>query len=404
MNFIFISPQFPENYYLFCRGLKRNGVTVLGIGDTPYKLLKEDVRENLTEYYYVPSLENYDEKYRAVAYFISKYGRIDYIESNNEYWLSSDAFLRSDFNIRSGPGAEDILCFQSKTAMKNRYAAAGVSTARYILPGELEDAIAFVQEVGYPIIAKPDIGVGAEKTYKIRNIRELTEFFREYDGAIPYILEEYIEGDLVSLDGVCNSHGAIVIPTHHVFPTPILDIVSSKGDCFYYTNREIPLDLYNAGQSVLKAFGARSRFFHLEFFRLKKDREGLGKQGELIGLEVNMRAPGGYTPDMIDYAYSTDIYQAWADVMVFDENRTYIPDLKRYCAFFGRRAGTAYRHTHSDVLVAYSANLKLCDAMPRVLSGAMGDYFYIATFDTVEQMLNFRDFLAEREYYGSGKK
>ena len=35
MNVIFISPQFPETYWQFCAGLKRNGATVLGIGDTP---------------------------------------------------------------------------------------------------------------------------------------------------------------------------------------------------------------------------------------------------------------------------------------------------------------------------------------------------------------------------------
>ena len=31
MNFIFISPAFPTNYYNFCDRLKKNGVTVLGI-------------------------------------------------------------------------------------------------------------------------------------------------------------------------------------------------------------------------------------------------------------------------------------------------------------------------------------------------------------------------------------
>ena len=32
MNFIFISPNFPKNYWNFCRGLKNNGVNTLAIG------------------------------------------------------------------------------------------------------------------------------------------------------------------------------------------------------------------------------------------------------------------------------------------------------------------------------------------------------------------------------------
>ena len=102
MNFIFISPQFPKTYWNFCDRLKRNGVNVLGIADTPYDQLDNKVKNSLTEYYRVYSLENYDEVYRAVAFFAFKYGKIDWLESNNEYWLEQDAKLRTDFNIKTG--------------------------------------------------------------------------------------------------------------------------------------------------------------------------------------------------------------------------------------------------------------------------------------------------------------
>ena len=50
-NFIFISPNFPTNYWLFCRELKKNGMNVLGIGDQPYDELTEDLKASLNEYY-----------------------------------------------------------------------------------------------------------------------------------------------------------------------------------------------------------------------------------------------------------------------------------------------------------------------------------------------------------------
>ena len=82
MNFIFISPNFPENYWNFCAALKRNGVTVFGIGDAPYDNLDNRLKESLTEYYRVNNMEDYDQVYRAVAHFAAKYGRVGWIESN----------------------------------------------------------------------------------------------------------------------------------------------------------------------------------------------------------------------------------------------------------------------------------------------------------------------------------
>ena len=120
-NFIFISPNFPTNYWMFCRELKKNGLNVLGIGDQPYDELSEDLKNSMNEYYKVSSLENDDEVYRAVAFFIFKHGRIDWLESNNEYWLERDARLRTDFNITSGFQVSDIPHIKFKSQMKEKF-------------------------------------------------------------------------------------------------------------------------------------------------------------------------------------------------------------------------------------------------------------------------------------------
>ena len=51
MNFVFISPYFPENYWNFCDRLHANGVNVLGIGDAPFDSLPARLKSALTEYY-----------------------------------------------------------------------------------------------------------------------------------------------------------------------------------------------------------------------------------------------------------------------------------------------------------------------------------------------------------------
>ena len=108
MNFVFISPHFPRTYWLFCDRLKKNGANVLGIGDCPYEALEEHVKASLTEYYYVGTMQDYDQMLRAVGFFTFKYGKIDWIESNNEFWLEQDARLRTDFHVTTGEQADGI--------------------------------------------------------------------------------------------------------------------------------------------------------------------------------------------------------------------------------------------------------------------------------------------------------
>ena len=79
MNFIFISPNFPYTYWNFCDRLKRNGVNVLGIGDCPYDALNDNLKSSLTEYYKVDSMQDYEQMFKAVAFFSFKYGKIDWI-------------------------------------------------------------------------------------------------------------------------------------------------------------------------------------------------------------------------------------------------------------------------------------------------------------------------------------
>ena len=69
MNYIFISPAYPVTCTHFCEQLNRQGVTVLGIGDVQYDELNDSLKDALTEYYYLDTLEDYDRLYRAVAFF-----------------------------------------------------------------------------------------------------------------------------------------------------------------------------------------------------------------------------------------------------------------------------------------------------------------------------------------------
>ncbi len=387
-NFIFISPNFPTNYWRFCKELKNNGFNVLGIGDCPYDNLATEVKNSLNEYYRVDSLENYDEVYRAVGYFIFRYGKIDFIESNNEYWLERDALLRSEFNVKTGFGSKDVKKIKCKSEMKKYYLKAGVKVARYYLVKTLKGSKKFIEEVGYPVIVKPDNGVGANDTYKINNEAELKDFLK-HKPPVQYIMEEFIDAEVNSYDAIIDSKGNPIFETGNVTPFSIMDIVNNSDNSIYYMVNEPFPDVRDAGRRTVKAFGVKSRFVHFEFFRLTRDQH-IGKKGEVVALEVNMRPCGGFSPDMMNFANSTDVYKIWADMIAFDKTELTVGD-RYYCAYAGRRDGKLFRYTEQDILDRYRANLKTISRIPEALSGAMGNTMYLATFKTKREMDEFYD-------------
>ena len=386
-NVIFISPNFPTNYWQFCRELKNNGMNVLGIGDAPYNGLTDELKNSLNEYYKVSSLENYDEVYRAVAFFIHKHGRIDWLESNNEYWLERDARLRTDFHITSGFQTDAIPRIKYKSKMKAFYEKAGIPAARYHLVDDEKGCMAFIKQVGWPVVVKPDNGVGASDTHKLSSQEDLKKFL-ETKRNITYIMEEFVCAEVNSYDAIIDSQGDPIFETGNVTPMSIMDIVNDADNSIYYIVKDLPADTRKAGRAAVKSFGVKSRFVHFEFFRLTQDQKGMGKKGDVVALEVNMRPCGGFSPDMMNFANSTNVYKIWADMIAFDRS-TLETGEHAFCAYAGRRDGKDFVMDHEAVLEKYGGNMKMVGRIPDVLSDAMGNQMYVATFPTKRELDGF---------------
>ena len=384
MNVIFISPNFPTNYWQFCRELQNNGVNVLGIGDAPYDELTDELRGSLSEYYKVDSLENYDEVYRAVAFFIFKHGRIDWLESNNEYWLERDAKLRTDFHITSGFQTDDIPRIKYKSRMKEYYEKAGIPVARYHLVDDFKGCMAFIKEVGWPVVVKPDNGVGASDTHKLSSEDDLKKFL-ETKHPVTYIMEEFIHAEVNSYDAIIDSQGNPIFETGNVTPMSIMDIVNDEDNSIYYIVKDLPSDTRKAGRATVKSFGVKSRFVHFEFFRLTEDQEGMGRKGDVVALEVNMRPCGGFSPDMMNFANSTNVYKIWADMIAFDKS-TLEDGEHAFCAYAGRRDGKDFAMDHEAIMKKYGESMKMVGRIPDVLADAMGNQMYVAAFPTKQKL------------------
>ena len=129
MNYVYLSPSFPPNYYLFCVNLARLGANVLGLGDENYDVIRPELRAHLADYYRVGDMHNYDELLRACGYFTHRFGKITRLDSHTEYWLETEGRLRTDFNVW-GPRLAEMAQFKHKSLMKAAYQRMGVPRAR----------------------------------------------------------------------------------------------------------------------------------------------------------------------------------------------------------------------------------------------------------------------------------
>jgi hypothetical protein len=387
MNVIFLSPHFPKNCTEFCHYLNHFGANVLGIGDVDYDTLSENLKGSLTEYYKVSNMNDYDKILRAVGFFTHKYGKIDRFESLNEYWLEMEARIRSDFNIY-GTKIDFVYNLKQKSKMKYFFNKGGVRTARCLTCSTKTSAKDFIREVGYPVIVKPDIGAGANLTYKITSDKDFEAFYHLKPLDVKFIIEEYIDGVIYTYDGLIDRNGIIKFADSHLFEHSIMNIVNNDDHLSYICLRSVSPEIEKAGKKILKAFDIRERFFHLEFFKSNIDNQ-------LYALDVNMRPPGGWMTDAINYSYDINIYEQWANLLVnnrVDVKKNY--QGKYFTAFASRKNRKLYVHSHEEILSAYP-DIQKHGSVEDIFSRAMGNYAYQYRADSLEEVRNFVYFVQE---------
>ena len=244
--------------------------------------------------------------------------------------------------------------------------------------------MAFIKKVGWPVVVKPDNGVGASDTHKLSSEEDLKKFL-ETRHPVTYIMEEFIHAEVNSYDAIIDSQGNPIFETGNVTPMSIMDIVNDEDNSIYYIVKDLPADTRKAGRATVKSFGVKSRFVHFEFFRLTQDQEGMGKKGDVVALEVNMRPCGGFSPDMMNFANSTNVYKIWADMIAFDKS-TLEGGEHAFCAYAGRRDGKDFAMDHEAIMKKYGECMKMVGRIPDVLADAMGNQMYVATFPTKQKL------------------
>jgi biotin carboxylase len=254
----------------------------------------------------------------------------------------------------------------------------------------IKEAQKLIKEVGYPVCAKPDNGVGAANTYKIKDETELERFFNTKP-AVDYIMEEFIEGEIHTFDGLVDRDGKVVFMSSFIFDRGVMETVNEALDMFYHSVREIPEDLLALGLKSVEAFKLRERFFHIEFFR--------EKNGKLTALEVNCRPPGGLSMDMFNYANNADLYSQYAKLVL---TNTFDADIHRpyFCAYTGlkQRGYVSHKHSGQEILEKYGDLMIHHGPISSIFAAAIGDYAYVLRSPDLEIIKEAARFIMEREF------
>jgi len=385
MNVVFISPQFPPHFVHFISALRERGIQVLGIGDAPYDTLRHDLRSALTEYYFTPRLDDASAMLRAVGYFTWRHGRIHRIDSLNETWLEVEAWLRQDFHVPGLLPAE-VRRLRSKLGMHDLFKEAGIPHPDAIAAQDAATVKAFGQRVGYPLVLKPDVGVGAADTFTVKSDADVdAAFSRPLSG---YVAQKFVKGTIVTYDGMVDAEGRIICSFSHEYSTGIMESVLEQRDISIWSLRELPPALEEMGRRTLAALGLRERWFHLEFFRLE--------DGSYAALEANLRPPGAFVMDMINYACDIDVYRLWARMISGERVSDFQYSRKYHVCHTSRRAGRAYKHAHSEVLSRLGGALIDHRELPVVFHSALGTEMYLSRHQELEAMREAVHFIQAR--------
>lgn len=220
------------------------------------------------------------------------------------------ARLRELFGI-AGPSSADILVFRDKVLMKRRAMAAGIPVARHTEAQTMTDIVAFVREVGYPIVIKPIRGMGSAETRVIRSGADLAAFAERRpfgtNLGLPHLLvEKFVEGALCHVNGlVLDGRIQVVSPSRFIHTA--LEYVRDQSFLGSYVIGAPGPDrdrLAAFATRVIEAFPTpRECIFHLECF-VKPD-------GDLVLCEIACRLGGNGINEEVRLSYGVDMKLEW---------------------------------------------------------------------------------------------
>ncbi|HLU60448.1 MAG TPA: hypothetical protein VKZ81_33735 [Pseudonocardia sp.] len=240
------------------------------------------------------------------------------------------AYAREALGI-PGMDVETAYNVRDKSRMKQVLRAAGVPCARHQLVTDPAEALAFADAIGFPLVAKPPAGAGAQATYRLDDDAALRSWLAAtpLDHDTPGLLEEFLVGDEHTFDSVTIGGRTVWASISDYVPPPLEVLRNPWIQWTVVLPRELDDPRYagiaDVGPAALRALGVRDALTHMEWFRRP--------DGSVAVSEVGARPPGAQISSMIGYAHEVDFHRLWTRLVILGG---FDPPERRYAV------GTAY--------------------------------------------------------------
>lgn len=379
MNYIFISPNYPAGHWRYVAALRNAGYTVLGIGDAGDETFPPELRGSLTEYYRVGDLHDYDAVYRACAYYVSRYGRIDDVESLNPYWLDMVESLNLELT------APALSVGEHYAAAAAFYAASEQLPPR-VLVSSTRRATAFAEEHGFPLLVVP----AADKRLGrcvVSDEKQLRAKLRGADKNAYFLYAQYT-GEPVIIDGLCalddeENEVLAAVSAHAVTPDGSLYSISLTD-----AQKERVLALVEST--------AQCGFFHIEAVRLPAAVPGVGKKGEILFNDILDAPPHEYIVDCMNLEFDCDLRALWAGGSESSEPLSEVPlEQKYFAAIACRSFDRSYKNPHEKVLRRLASKLLFHTRVADYDRAQFGDYCYVFRGEDTAELRRSIKFITE---------
>lgn len=215
-----------------------------------------------------------------------------------------------------GTSPETADLFRNKARMKDELRRHGLPCARHALLRSWDDATAFVDRVGLPIVLKPPAGMACKATWRIRTHDELRAAMAAIHAAPdnPALAEEFLRGAEYSFETITVGGEVRFTSISRYEPTPleVMETPWIQWVCVLPRDVSGPdlADAHELGKRAVQALGLETGFTHMEWFRRDDGSLAIG--------EIAARPPGANIVRMNSFAHDTDMYRAWARAVVDD--------------------------------------------------------------------------------------
>ncbi|MCA9567444.1 MAG: ATP-grasp domain-containing protein [Myxococcales bacterium] len=313
MNVVFVAPYLGAHMVHCLDILTQMNVRVGVISHQASDAFPPALKKRLDGHFRIDNSMDSAQLALAVRAFKAQWGSVDRLIGYLEQLQIPLADARDSEDI-PGMRGEVARNFRNKNRMKEVLRRAGVPVARQKLVKSPSDALAFVEEVGFPVVIKPVDGMGSKATARANDHDELYQILNQMMPRpdAPVQCEEFVTGEEHTCETAFIDGKPVWRTSTYYLPGPLKVLENPWMQYCVLLPKETQPHLERfapINTAALQALGMQTGLSHMEWF--------LRADGTPVVNEVGARPPGVNIMRLNSITAGYDTWKAWLEIQCF---------------------------------------------------------------------------------------